>query len=301
MIPIHIPNLNEIIEEFYQAVKAFSESKTWFDTVNNWLVGKGYTLEQVVKAKPYELAILIRELPKVGTPQEFKKIYSEFSNSSKGLKYINTNGDRIVYSGIDLIERLGINVCPYCNRTYVQSIKNKNQYHKKRRTCEFDHFYPQSEYPFLAISFYNLIPSCKTCNHIKGKNPIQFSPYEINGESLVEFKYKIEGIDYLTDPKQVSIEIDWKNQEFYESNGKVFGLDDLYKNHNDIAQEILLKRHIYNDSRIDELLEEYEGLFSSKEEIIQMIAGNYINEEDLGKRPLSKLTRDIAREVKFIK
>ncbi len=301
MIPIHPNNLNEIVEEFYQAVKSFAISKRYYNTLNDWLATKGHCFEQVVKAKPSELNTLKVKIKNEGVPVEFKKIYSQFSNSSKGLRFANADGKIIVYSGIDLIEHLGITVCPYCNRTYVQSITNQNQYHKKRRTCEFDHFYPQSEYPFLAISFYNLIPSCKTCNHIKGKNPILFSPYEMNGESLVEFKYNIEGIDYLTDPKQLAIEIDWKNNKFYESNGKVFGLDDLYKNHNDIAQEILLKRHIYNDTRIDELWEEYKDLFSSKEEIIQMVTGNYINEEDLGKRPLAKLTRDIAREVKFIK
>jgi len=301
MIPIQITNLEQLLNEYYYTIKTFAKTRKWYTELNTWLLNYNYTLEDVVKATPSELKLIKDIIPNNNTPLIFQKIYSQFSNSSIGLKYINENGDSIIYTGIDLIEQIGITVCPYCNRTYVQSITNKNQYHKKRRTCEFDHFYPQSEYPFLAISFYNLIPSCKTCNHIKGKNPIQFSPYEMNGANLVDFKYNIEGIDYLTDPKQVSIEIDWKNQDFYESNGKVFGLDDLYKNHNDIAQEILVKRHIYNDTRIDELWEEYKDLFSSKEEIIQMIAGNYINEEDLGKRPLAKLTRDIAREVKFIK
>jgi hypothetical protein len=29
---------------------------------------------------------------------------------------------------------------------------------------EIDHFYPKDKYPFLAVSFFNLIPSCLTCN-----------------------------------------------------------------------------------------------------------------------------------------
>lgn len=304
MIPIRPQNIIAIVDEYYFAVKSYAISKGWYVKLNSWLEENDYTFEKLIKAKHSELIDFKDLFDKDETPEEFGKIYATFSNSSKGLSYINEDGVKIKYSGIELIDRLGITVCPYCNRTYVQSIKKQNQYHKKRRTSEFDHFFPKSKYPFLAISFYNLIPSCKTCNHIKGTNPVLFSPYDerINGQSLVEFKYNITGSDYLTNPKHVEIDIDWKNQEFFESNGKVLGLDDLYQNHNDVAQEIILKRHIYNDSRIDELWEQYGNIiFNSKEEIIQMITGNYINEEDLGKRPLSKLTRDIARDVGFIK
>lgn len=304
MIPIRPQNIDNIVDEYYLAVKSYAESKSWHTILSTWLLKKGYTLERLIKAKHSELLDLKDIFEKDGTPVEFGKIYATFSNSSKGLSYPNENGEKVKYSGIELIDRLGITVCPYCNRTYVQSIKNQNQYHKKRRTSEFDHFFPKSKYPFLAISFYNLIPSCKTCNHIKGTNPISFSPYDerINGQSLVDFKYNITGSDYLTNPKHVEIDIDWKDLEFYKSNGKVLGLNDLYQNHNDIAQEIILKRHVYNDSRIDELWEQYgNNIFNSKEEIVQMIAGNYIKDEDLGKRPLSKLTRDIARDVGFLK
>mgnify|MGYP003624494980 CR=1 FL=1 len=303
MIPIRPQNITDIVDEYYFAVKSYAISKGWYVILKTWLDEYDYTFEKLIKAEHTELLNLKVLFDKDGTPEEFTKIYANFSNSSKGLSYLNVNGEKVKYSGIELIDRLGITVCPYCNRTYVQSIKNQNQYHKKRRTSEFDHFFPKSKYPFLAISFFNLIPSCKTCNHIKGTHPIAFSPYDerINGQSLVEFKYNITGSDYLTNPKHVEIDIDWKNQEFFKSNGKVLGLDDLYQNHNDIAQEILLKRYVYNDSRIDELLEEYKGIFSSREEIIQMITGNFIKDEDLGKRPLSKLTRDIARDVGFLK
>jgi len=304
MIPIKRKNISDIVDDYYLAVKSYAISKGWYVKLNTWSEENGYTFEKLIKAKHSELSILKDLFDINETPEEFGKIYANFSNSSKGLSYTNADGEQIKYSGIELIDRLGITVCPYCNRTYVQSITKINKYHKTRRTSEFDHFFPKSKYPFLAISFFNLIPSCKTCNHIKGVNPVLFSPYDerINGQSLVDFKYNITGSDYLTNPKHVEIDIDWKNPEFYESNGKVLGLDDLYQNHNDVAQEILLKRHIYNDSRIDELWEQYgNNIFNSKEEIVQMITGNYIKDEDLGKRPLSKLTRDIARDVGFIK
>lgn len=41
-------------------------------------------------------------------------------------------------------------------------------------------------------------------------------------------------------------------------------------------------------------------LFSSDDELIQTIFANYIKEEDLLKRPLSKLTRDLLKEMEII-
>ena len=40
-------------------------------------------------------------------------------------------------------------------------------------------------------------------------------------------------------------------------------------------------------------------MFGSKEEIMRIIFGNYILPEDMNKRPLSKLTRDILDELKI--
>ncbi len=61
-----------------------------------------------------------------------------------------------------LQSQLGVKVCPYCNRMYTTT-----SYGKKRTRPEFDHFYPQSRYPYLAVSLFNLIPSCNICNKLK--------------------------------------------------------------------------------------------------------------------------------------
>lgn len=37
------------------------------------------------------------------------------------------------------------------------------------RKFQFNHFYDKGTYPYLALSFYNLIPSCSTCNSSKVK------------------------------------------------------------------------------------------------------------------------------------
>lgn len=44
---------------------------------------------------------------------------------------------------------------------------------------QFDHFYDKSDYPYLSMSLYNLIPSCSSCNHQKRitQLDIRYNPY----------------------------------------------------------------------------------------------------------------------------
>ena len=62
-----------------------------------------------------------------------------------------------------LQRQLGVKVCPYCNRMYTTTLFGEN-----RIRPDFDHFYPKSKYPYLAVSLFNLIPSCSMCNRKKG-------------------------------------------------------------------------------------------------------------------------------------
>lgn len=86
-----------------------------------------------------------------------------------------------------------------------------------------------------------------------------------------------------------------------QSNIDVFGLKELYSNHDDIVKEMLLKGEIYSPDYIQNLVEQFPDLIENEEEALRIVMGNYTEEKDLGKRPLSKLTRDIAKELRFIK
>ncbi|MCP5523411.1 MAG: HNH endonuclease [Verrucomicrobiales bacterium] len=83
-----------------------------------------------------------------------------------------------------------LGVCPYCDGTLTPS------------RAEVDHFYPKSEYPFLALLPENLVPACKGCNSIQVKGvqvPLEvgatnetadwFHPYHrtADGDFRVEF------------------------------------------------------------------------------------------------------------------
>ena len=79
-------------------------------------------------------------------------------------------------------------------------------------------------------------------------------------------------------------------------------LEDIYnEGYIDIVQDLIEKSEIYNDTYIDELLTQYEGtLFKNREDLQRLITGGYINDEDINKRPLSKLIKDISEELELI-
>ena len=80
-----------------------------------------------------------------------------------------------------------------------------------------------------------------------------------------------------------------------------FELKDLYQNHKDIVLELIQKEAIYNESYLDELLTQYEGtLFKNREDLQRLISGGYVSDNELGKRPLSKLIKDISQELGLI-
>lgn len=71
---------------------------------------------------------------------------------------------------VNLLERAGFDniTCPYCNDNFISIVDISDEEFEEdnliRAYLELDHFYPKSRIPFFALSFYNLIPSCSSCN-----------------------------------------------------------------------------------------------------------------------------------------
>ena len=206
------------------------------------------------------------------------------------------------YHAYKFIEELNIRTCPYCNRNYISSVSKDKKDDKKTRP-EIDHFYPKAIYPFLACSFYNLIPSCKTCNHMKSDNDSfrngLMNPYEME-EDTFKFSYDLNSVDILNieflerydhkHEKNINIIFDKKNG----TNEKYFELEKLYnQEHRDIVLELLIKKSYYPESYIKELA----SFGFSQDEIYRYLFSNYNQEQDLHKRPLSKLIKDITQEL----
>jgi len=198
---------------------------------------------------------------------------------------------QIGYGAYYFVEKLDLKTCPYCNRNYTFVVDEDSG----KLRPEIDHFYPKSIYPFLAMSFYNLIPSCPICNHTKSnKDRLDLkNPYDIKNEDF-KFTYIPTSVDFSNienkkyDLDDFDIELDGN-----QANIEVFKLEELYKQHKDIVLELLIKKAYYPKSYIEEL----KSFDFSEDEIYRYLLGNYKKDEDLHKRPLSKLTRDISEEL----
>ncbi len=224
-----------------------------------------------------------------------QRTYNEFS---KNIEYENNE----IYGTYEFVKLLNLKTCPYCNRNYI-SIIEKNNFNDKQTRPELDHFHPKSIYPFLAINYYNLIPSCSTCNKLKSADDSLelLHPYDdyVNNINITYWLndmkfYNVKSIKDITFESEKSIEIEIENMP--DSNKKIFQLERLYQEHTDIVVELILRHLNYPQSYIEEL----SSFGYNKEEIYRFIFSNYLNEENLSKRPLSKLTKDIAEELNLL-
>ena len=254
----------------------------WLEDENN--------LKKLIQFKPNELASLIENVYKKFPKSHYKK---ESLNRIFYRIFVDYGYDNL--DKLKFIQNINLGSCPYCNRNYIFNINKKGSIKP-----EIDHFYPKSIYPYLAVSYFNLIPSCPTCNGFGAKEgkdtfytyPIS-NPYELN-ENDFKFSISPESIDFFNvESKKYdfnSFEIELNGNK---ANLEIFKLEELYKQHKDIVLELLIKKAYYPKSYIEEL----KKFDFTEDEIYRYLLCNYKKNEDLHKRPLSKLIKDISEEL----
>lgn len=262
-----------------------------------------YSIADILGAKPQKLDEIARWFDYLEDTKKskFKYIKNEYENFKTKKKE---------YNAYDLAKALDVNVCPYCNRNYTFTVIDEELAAKQGEITrpEFDHFYGKDKYPILALSFYNLIPSCHICNStMKGKAEFgihtHIYPYEDSMNERAKFVLTLKNVDFYSAVSGIDIELkpNTPDDEKATNSIKAFKLNELYERHKDIALELIQKAEMYNDSYIDELMRNYEGtLFKNREDLLRLVFGGYITDEEISKRPLSKLTKDILEQLETI-
>jgi hypothetical protein len=201
------------------------------------------------------------------------------------------------YEAYNLAENLDIPTCVYCNRMYTKTVSKIN----KLTRPTFDHWFSKDDYPLLALSFYNLIPSCNVCNSgIKGSDPFNlnthFHPYyksTLEHEKL-SFKFSFEHKNYAT----FSFKIHSDNH-FSETSTEAFKLKEIYAAHEDEINDLRTIRDNYSETYL-KMLRANILKNVSDEEIYRLAFGTYFEEEYFDRRPLSKMKKDILEELGII-
>ena len=278
---------------------------------SKWVIGelnyfkKNYN--KVVKAEEVELKLEAQAYT-TRASKTTKKAHDEYKELMKKLytaytDYDSGNGKSVSYY---YFEKLNIRTCPYCNRQFTFTLHTSNV----KTSPEYDHFYDKANYPVLSVSFYNLVPSCHTCNHVKGeKKTAKVNPYfrgfkskfyiydKENGSmrlSAVEMLHKGEG------DLQLRME-DGREDAEDMSNVRTFGLKGLYDMHSDYVKDLLEKAVAYDRTAREQLADAFQKRGYTADQVFEFIWGKYLDVAYYNNRPLSKLTRDLLDQLDIVK
>lgn len=237
-------------------------------------------------------------------PSKLREIIDEFEKKNHSLRVKTSNINKVLYNvfvsngyehkifnGLKFVDELGLQTCPYCNRAYIQSVSKRGVVRP-----QIDHFYPKSLYPYLGLSFYNLIPSCSVCNGTTAKGDRDsyydnlINPYEIKNDDF-KFAFDFVAVD------RVQVKLDKK----IPIHDDYFKLEEFYQHHNDVADELYVKLYRENTKEhFDSLRKSLTNIGFDEDEIHRFITCGYLKDEDLHKRPLSKLIKDISEELELL-
>lgn len=314
MIGIHKQVVEDAIKEFTTELKSYdSQALSRLEKIQTDLKNKLSKKENewlnrlIIFYKKHGLmAIDLIQLEKL--KDDLKKLPEPAThlNQKKTITLKNKIKGALDYKGIrrdflpKYFQKIGVKACVYCNSQLTVTIEKIEKDYKAK--FQVDHYYPQGTYPYLSISLYNLYPTCASCNHSKlddiidfqlYQDPIAISPYSFSIDRMALGKY-MTSKDYQ-DLKILFHDPMGQSDTSFE---KKFHVSSIYQTQKDLAEEIILKSHIYNDAYKETLQKSFQSLISDKKVIDRMLWGNYVEPHEIHKRPMAKFVQDITKDIK---
>lgn len=207
-------------------------------------------------------------------------------------------------------QSIGIKACVYCNSQLTVSIdvddKNNPGITKSIAKHQVDHYLPKSHYPCFSVSLFNLYPVCASCNNCKRDYLISFSLYENVVRLPSKFKFEFDEIskaDYLLNRNIQDLIIYFREAPIgnnMKSFDEVFSIKEIYNTQKDIVAELILKAEMYSVAYKNDIIRDFPEVATDVGTLNQLIIGNYINEQEIHKRPMAKFMQDIAKQLKLI-
>lgn len=168
-----------------------------------------------------------------------------------------------------------IHTCHYCDMTYINYFQYeevaKNGKRKEIRTqFDLDHVLDKGRCPLVALSLYNLVPACPTCNgpHIKGKRVMdvtlkqrqKLSPtsnlYDFDNQVKIWLRPKTERIsntDFLKYLDDYELDFDTLSDADYDKEIDFLYLRERYNYHKCEALRLVELKVKYTPSKITEM------------------------------------------------
>lgn len=263
------------------------------------------TIKKLVESKPQKLIRLHKKLkrkyiaPDTSKENKFKKQCQNLFVTSGYTGWFGKEDKKVKTEkwNYRLARLLNKHTCTYCNREYTFVYRRKG----KGMVPQFDHWFPKEKNPLLAISFYNLIPSCGTCNSIKSNNKFNLKdhlhPYvDMNISDSYKFDYWFKKAHVPQILLRNNLLLNNKGKNTFDALNLLF----IYKGHSDKELKDLYDlRFKYSDNYLENLIKNTfdNHLLINDKEKYRLIFGIELDSKDYHKRIMSKFKNDIIEKL----
>lgn len=307
------PSLNSITHKLLLAKKTFLDKGYLLNFCNNdkkhqsrllkFVDYCSININRIILAEPNVFKNIISEINKIVIPSDWNDIHGNKTEFHRIISenVFNYSGYRNSKGCIDTYKKLiGTQAqCFYCNNHKMDVVKYEST--KDKLFFDLDHFYLKSKYPYLSLSFFNLIPCCGLCNStvrgsIEFTNDNHINPYENCFDSEYRFRLPLEQLVKLNigcdNPfSSVDIELRENSKRVNDFSVRDLKLAERYQNEITTINNLAMK-YIKHSYLKDEFLDVY----------VDMIYGlNYCDipqcPEYISVVQLGKLKRDIITQL----
>ncbi|PHR55997.1 MAG: hypothetical protein COA44_09005 [Arcobacter sp.] len=188
---------------------------------------------------------------------------------------------------------------------FLNNMTLKQQY----KHFTLDHFLDKGSNPILSLSLFNFVPMCYPCNSlfkrtlpivVDKKKDCYLSPThkDYMFDANVSFSYinhnPTSKIDNVED---FQLKLAYKD-DAYKIHSRIFKLDGRYKAHKEIVLDLHNNSIDYSETQIKEFAKmSKNNTIENRSNIKKVIFGKEIFDGEVQKIPLTKLKRDIAKQI----
>ncbi len=206
------------------------------------------------------------------------------------------------FSKKDFVADRDMMVCPYCGREWIDMAELGTSVSKP----DIDHFLPKSKYPFLAMSYCNMIPACHICNEIQNKgdmDPLVYpnlekkllNPYDFY-DNAVRFGYLYNG---QGENNEKNFTITSKAENDYLKEGYLEKLKlEVFYSHQKKEVKDLYRRFTKATGSMKKFLMRLGLKSFFLDDIEQSTLGYQLNEDEASERLMYKFKKDVYEDLK---